>query len=222
MGKSAAEAKEAIAAAGLTPVDNVVVAPDPPGTVLSAKEEGGNVNLTISGGYPLLAYDKDGDLFVASGADGKDGKPIAKSDDVEEQPAWNKNGTLIAYRRGPDIETGRIFLVDPKDPQSARPLTTDGFDDRRPAFSPNGKVIAFVRGTTRARRPRPLLHRRGLRDGPAELHRGPERERQPARLVAGRAVDRGHLLADGERDAGRGDALHHADRREPEGRQLGA
>ncbi len=136
VGKSAAEAKEALAAAGLTPVENVVIAPDPPGTVLNAKEEGSNVNLTISGGYPLLAYDKDGDLFVASGADGKDEKPIAKSDDVEEQPAWNKNGTLIAYRRGPDIETGRIFLVDPNDPQSARPLTSEGFDDRRPAFSP--------------------------------------------------------------------------------------
>ena len=78
-----------------------MIAPDPPGTVLSAKEEGSNVNLTISGGYPLLAYDKDGDMFVANGADGKDERPIAKSDDVEEQPAWNKNGTLIAYRRGP-------------------------------------------------------------------------------------------------------------------------
>ena len=105
MGKSAAEAKEALAAAGLTPVGNVVIAPDPPGTVLSAKEEGSNVNLTISGGYPLLAYDKDGDVFVASGADGKDERPVANSDDAEDQPAWNKNGTLIAYRRGPGRST---------------------------------------------------------------------------------------------------------------------
>ena len=74
---------------------------------------------------------------------------------------------------------------------SAHPMTA-GPDDRRPAFSPNGKVIAFIRRTPTSS---------GGSDGdlcfvscrldaaPGRVHQGPELQRRPAHVVAGRPRD---------------------------------
>jgi hypothetical protein len=84
-----------------------------------------------------------------NGGTGAGAAAIAKSGDAEDEPAWQPNGTLIAYRRGPsgNPNQGQIWMTDlSKGATSAHPMTA-GPDDRRPAFSPNGKVIAFIRRT---------------------------------------------------------------------------
>jgi len=138
--------------AGLSPAEVHEFSPDvKEGNVIRTDPEkldglpaGTKVTLFISAGFPDIAFDFGGNVFVMAGATGKPANPIAGTDDVEEQPSWSPDASLIAYRRGSG-DQARIWLVNPEKPKSAHPLTEKGFDDRRPAFSPNGKVIAFVR-----------------------------------------------------------------------------
>jgi beta-lactam-binding protein with PASTA domain len=125
----------------------------PPGTVIgqippkgSKLQAGQQVQLIVSAGYPEIAYSDGKDLRVIGGFDGKSVKTLAATPDLEDEPSWQPNGTLVAYRRGPssDFDKGRIWLVDSSRPASARPLTA-GPDDRRPAFSPDGRIVAFSR-----------------------------------------------------------------------------
>jgi len=115
----------------------------PKGTKL---KPGAKVQLIVSAGYPEIAYSNGRDITLVSGADGKTVRALAASVDTEDEPSWQPNGTLVAYRRGPagDASRGRIWLVDSTKSQStARPITP-GPDDRRPAFSPDGRVIAYI------------------------------------------------------------------------------
>ena len=148
---AAPAAAQAIAKAGLTPkitrvwsagvaAGKLIEQNPPKGAKL---EEGSTVLLVYSKGFPDVIYDLNGNLF-AVGADKKP-RPIANSEQVEEEAAINRTGTLIAYRRGTD-RAAQIVTVKPDDPLSAKPVTEAGFNDNRPAFSPDGKVIAFARG----------------------------------------------------------------------------
>jgi beta-lactam-binding protein with PASTA domain len=113
---------------------------------------GQKVVLVVSAGYPEIVYSDGRDIKIMGGFQGKSVKTVAASADVEDEPSWQPNGALIAYRRGPtsNLDQGRIWVVDSTRPSSARPLTS-GSDDRRPAFSPDGRVVAFSRrnGTDR-------------------------------------------------------------------------
>ena len=87
--------------------------------------------LVYSKGFPDVIYDLNGNLFVV-GADKKP-RPIANSEQIEEEAAINKTGSLIAYRRG-TADAAQIVTVKPtthsRRSQSPRP----GFNDGRPAF----------------------------------------------------------------------------------------
>ena len=123
--------------------DTVIGQTPPAGTKL---KPGQKVQLLVSAGYPDIAFSDAGDLEVMGGVDGKKVTTVAKTGDLEDEPSWQPNGSLIAYRRGPsgNFNAGKIWLVNPAKPASAHPLTT-GADDRRPAFAPNGKIVAFIR-----------------------------------------------------------------------------
>jgi beta-lactam-binding protein with PASTA domain len=107
--------------------------------------KGSTVLLVYSKGDAQVVYDQKGNLFLASAVAAGDPVPLANSEQAEEEPTINPDGTLVAYRRGNDTEA-QIWTVKPGDPSSAKPLTTEtGFNDNRPAFSPDGKTVAFVR-----------------------------------------------------------------------------
>ena len=107
-------------------------------------KKGSEVKLVYSTGAADLVYEQDGNIFVIAIAEGAKPRPLANSQEIEEEPTINKEGTLVAYRKG-TADKARIWTVNPAQPLSAKPLTNDGFDDNRPSFSPDGKTIAFVR-----------------------------------------------------------------------------
>jgi beta-lactam-binding protein with PASTA domain len=152
VGASASAAAAAVAAAGGTPVIVKQFDVAKPGTVISAPTQvspGQQAQIVVSAGYPQIAYSDGRSILLMNGATGAGSAAIAKSGDAEDEPAWQPNGTLVAYRRGPtgNPNQGQIWMTDlSKGATSARPMTA-GPDDRRPAFSPNGKVIAFIRRT---------------------------------------------------------------------------
>ncbi len=113
--------------------------------------EGGAVTLVVSAGNPLIAFDDGKDVLTMGATAGAPLAQAAASGDVETQPSWNADGSLLAYRRttagtaNPLLPSSpaRIWVVSPAD-QMADPITDAGFDDRRPAFAPEGGVVAFV------------------------------------------------------------------------------
>src|SRR4029450_5427471 len=107
-------------------------------------KKGSEVKLVYSTGAPELVYSQNGNLFVVALAEGAKPRPLANSQDLEEEPTINEEGTLVAYRRG-TADKARIWTVNPQNPLSAKPVTNEGFDDNRPALSPDGSTIAFVR-----------------------------------------------------------------------------
>jgi beta-lactam-binding protein with PASTA domain len=152
VGASASAAAAAVAAAGGTPVIVKQFDVAKPGTVISAPSQvsaGQEAQIVVSAGYPQIAYSDGKSILAMNGANGSTTAVIAKSGDAQDEPAWQPNGSLVAYRRGPagDPNSGKIWVTDlSKGATSAHPMTA-GPDDRRPAFSPNGKVIAFIRRT---------------------------------------------------------------------------
>ncbi len=113
--------------------------------------EGGAVTLVVSAGNPLIAFDDGKDVLTMGATAGAPLAQAAASGDVETQPSWNADGSLLAYRRttagtaNPLLPSSpaRIWVASPAD-QMADPITDAGFDDRRPAFAPEGGVVAFV------------------------------------------------------------------------------
>ncbi len=155
VGKKQAEAATALVGAGLVPVlrsqysDEVpagqIIAQAPEGGSKAAK--GGRVTLAVSAGIPNVIFSLDGDIVSATRSSGKlVATPLAASEQVEDQPTLARNGRLLAFRRGPDANSGQIWLMDVNDPRTARPITSAGFNDRRPAFAPTTQgqpVVAF-------------------------------------------------------------------------------
>ena len=156
-GASAAAGAAQVKAAGGTAVITKQFSASAPGTVVGTNpadvskiQKGQTVQLIVSAGEPPLAFSNGTAIYTMSAVNGSATKKIAASGDTEDEPSWQPNGKLIAYRRGPagNANAGKIWLVDTsKGATSARAITA-GPNDRRPAFSPDGKVIAFIRKTS--------------------------------------------------------------------------
>ncbi len=152
-GLGGAAAAAAVKAAGATPVLTQEFNAAKVGTVVGTNpaqvKAGQTVQIIVSAGLPPIAYSDGKSIYTMDAVNGKSVK-IAASGDTEDEPTWQPNGSLVAYRRGPsnNPNAGKIWMVDiAKGGTSARDMTA-GPDDRRPAFAPNGKTIAFIRRTT--------------------------------------------------------------------------
>src|SRR5262249_14678355 len=83
----------------------------PKGTPLKA---GTQVQLIVSAGSPQVVSSDGRDIGVMNGATGKNSRRLTTSPDLEDEPVWQPNGALVAYRRGPsnDTRAGKIWLLD--------------------------------------------------------------------------------------------------------------
>jgi beta-lactam-binding protein with PASTA domain len=154
-GLTAVAAAAAVSAAGATPVitrqfdvaeAGTVISQTPPaGTAIKPGEQ---VQIVVSAGYPEIAFSDGKDVLAMDGGTGKVVKKLAASGDVEDEPSWQPNGSLLAYRRGPTADQGAIWVTDTSKGATSSHKLSAGPDDRRPAFSPDGKVVAFIRRTT--------------------------------------------------------------------------
>ncbi len=96
------------------------------------------VTVSVSAGFPKIAYDNGTAVFTMQGANGKGVKQIAASG---TEPSWQPKGNLIAYE-----SAGKVIEVNPAAGVTSARTLTAGPNDHRPVFSPNGKVVAFIRG----------------------------------------------------------------------------
>jgi beta-lactam-binding protein with PASTA domain len=153
-GASAAAAAAQVKAAGGTAVVTKQFSASAPGTVVGTNpadvskiQKGQTVQLIVSDGEPPLAFSDGSSIYVTSAVNGSGTKKIASSGDTEDEPSWQPNGHLVAFRRSPSgaANAGKIWMVDTSKGATSTRAMTSGPNDRRPAFSPDGKVIAFIR-----------------------------------------------------------------------------
>jgi TolB protein len=78
--------------------------------------------------------------------DGSEAHPLTPGEFALEcdYPAWSPAGSVIAFRAGPDTNSGGIWLIG-ADGKNIRRLTDEKkSDDMYPTWSPDGKWIAFT------------------------------------------------------------------------------
>lgn len=117
------------------PVGTIVGQTPAPGTEIP-KDQKQPVSVSVSAGFPRIAYDDETNVFVMNGADGSGVKQVAAG----TEPTWQPKTNLIAYVSGGKIVEQNLA----QGLTSARTLTA-GPADHRPVFSPNGAVVAFIR-----------------------------------------------------------------------------
>ena len=83
-------------------------------------------------------------------ADGYEQLQITDSPELETEPAWSPDGTMIAYRSTGDADSN-IFLV-PASGGISVPITLAG-EQRLPTWTPNGDHIVFVHHSSVSDRP---------------------------------------------------------------------
>ncbi len=112
----------------------------PAGTKLA---EGAKIKLLVSAGFPQLAYDDGKNVLLVDGSNGKRLGAIAKGPQIETDPTWSFDGTLVAFRGGK-----RIFLSDRSKPdEDVQTLTSesDAFSDLQWAPTVDINLIAMFR-----------------------------------------------------------------------------
>ena len=127
------------------------VAPEPGEEV----EPGTTVTMFVSAGFPKLAYDNDKDVLLVNGSDGSKLETIAEGSQSEHDPAWNADGTAVAF-----TSDGQVFLSDrtkPDEPPRALSAKGEKFSDL--AWAPTGRRQRARDGEDRRRQVRPLLRR---------------------------------------------------------------
>jgi beta-lactam-binding protein with PASTA domain len=120
----------------------------PPGTKVA---KGSTVSLLVSNGIPQIAMDDGRNVFLVDGATGKRVGTIAKSPQIEKQPAYNFAGNAIAFIQGAvsgGVLKTVIMLSNRDKPNSpAQPLSDPSDNFHTPAFAPtpDANVLAGLR-----------------------------------------------------------------------------
>ncbi|MGA7410799.1 MAG: protein kinase [Bryobacteraceae bacterium] len=93
-------------------------------------------SVAISPDGKLVAYDKDGDIWVEQ-ADGGGGIRLTDDKADDKDPAFSSDGTQIAFRS--ERDGGGVYVV-PVLGGQARELVHEG---KRPSFSPDGRWLMY-------------------------------------------------------------------------------
>jgi beta-lactam-binding protein with PASTA domain len=111
-------------------------ATDPPGGTKVA--EGTRVDMLVSAGFPLIAFDDSKNILLVNGADGKALPKIAKGGAPEKDPTFTFTGSHVAYIKGTANESGgAIMLFNRSKPdQEAFQISPSGERFSDPAFAP--------------------------------------------------------------------------------------
>jgi len=119
-----------------------VFATQPPVGTKVAK--GAKVNLLLSAGFPLMAFDTKDNVVVVNAGTGKRSSPaIAKSGRVEKDAAWSRDGAHVVFTSG-----GQLRMADPdKRERPAIPLRPEDelYADMSFAPTPDKLVLAAAR-----------------------------------------------------------------------------
>ncbi len=148
-GKAAAFAKR-LADLGLVPRTKTVYDAAPAGTVLSTTPREGAevrpstvVQLRVSAGSPLLAYDDEQDVLLVDGFSGDRVDVLARTPTIDKDPTFSADGERVAYQAD-----GQILQADVDDPDEP-PVELTRFGDQYSnlAFAPTPKrdVLAMLR-----------------------------------------------------------------------------
>lgn len=106
------------------------------------------------------ASDPRGQVFIER-ADGREARPVVRSDADDESPALSPDSRQVAFTRRAAIQPDRIFLVG-ADGSGLRQLTPSGCPDRcgdavdSAAWSPDGHALAFTRSVFHGDDPVPV------------------------------------------------------------------
>jgi beta-lactam-binding protein with PASTA domain len=115
-------------------------ATDPPGGTKVAA--GANVDMLVSAGFPLIAFDDSDNIKLINGANGKTLPAIAKTGAPEKDPTFLFDGSRVAYVRGQSgVQGGTIMLANREKPD-AKPqaISPDGVRFLDPTFAPTGEI----------------------------------------------------------------------------------
>jgi beta-lactam-binding protein with PASTA domain len=114
-GGGAAAAAAALQKAGLTPVVKVQIDPAKRGTVTATSPAQGKpppadgiVTLTVSAGFPRIAYDDGAAVLAVGGAEGRPTVGIASGASTTTGGAWSPDGRRVAF-----VSSGRLFVAKP-------------------------------------------------------------------------------------------------------------
>ena len=95
-----------------------------------------------------VAYASNGDIYTTDPATGQ-ALAIVTGPEVDQEPVWSLDGTLLAFERRIDGRSGRLFVVRP-DGSSLRSITPDPMSKIETyAFSPDGRQVAVSYGSAK-------------------------------------------------------------------------
>jgi Tol biopolymer transport system component len=96
----------------------------------------------------LVAFDRNGDIFVADSVDGTE-RPIVTGPDYDTYPVWSLDGTRIAFERKENSATATALLLSMHaDGTGIVELTPEPlFQISKVTFSPDGRELLVTTGT---------------------------------------------------------------------------
>src|SRR3954452_21169028 len=120
----------------------VLTVPNPPATGGTVTTVGAGTNPAFSPDGTKVAYvNADGDIHSV-GVDSTGDVDLTNSAAVDHDPAWNGDGSKIAFARKPTGGTFAIWTMN-ADGSGQTQVTSSTSNDTRPSYSPGGGTIAF-------------------------------------------------------------------------------
>jgi beta-lactam-binding protein with PASTA domain len=151
-GGSPAAAMKAIKAAGLKPVEELVISSQKAGTVVGTvpgpkvKPADGIVRLQVSAGFPQITFDRDIGALAVGGLEGLPQVGLSRNATVASRGAWTADGKQVAFVQDKDGKK-RLYIVKPGPGARAKLIFVGDRTPALAAFAPLLKSRVLVFGT---------------------------------------------------------------------------